>query len=153
MAGASFIGRNNMKKVFAGILIGLLIPGLLCGATAEENKMEEIIISGPNGDIYGVLQEPAAADAVPLIILSHGFGGNHSFNQDYADYFTDRGFATYSFDFCGGGMGSKSSGTMLEMSVLTEASDLDAVIDFFRKDPRFSCILPWGASQGGFVSA
>ena len=42
---------------------------------------------------------------------------------------------------------------MMDMSVLTEAADLNAVIDHFREDPRFSCVLLWGASQGGFVSA
>ena len=42
---------------------------------------------------------------------------------------------------------------MLDMSVLTEAADLNAVIDTFKGDERFSCILLWGASQGGFVSA
>ena len=42
---------------------------------------------------------------------------------------------------------------MMDMSVLTEAADLNAVIDLFKADPRFSCILLWGASQGGFVSA
>ena len=27
------------------------------------------------------------------------------------------------------------------------------MIDYFKDDPRFSCIMLWGASQGGFVSA
>lgn len=142
-----------MIKRFAGILVTVLILGFMCGGAAEESQMEEIIVSGPNGEIYGVLQAPASREAVPLIILSHGFGGNHTFSQDYADAFVSRGFAVYNFDFCGGGIGSKSSGSMLEMSVLTEAADLNAVIDSFRGDPRFSCILLWGASQGGFVSA
>ena len=142
-----------MKKWIAGILIPVLMAGMICGVYGEENRMEEIIIPGPNGNIYGVLQMAATEEALPLIILSHGFGGNHTFSQDYADYFVSQGFAIYNLDFCGGGMGSKSSGTMLDMSVLTEAADLNAVIDFFRDDPRFSCILLWGASQGGFVSA
>ena len=115
--------------------------------------MEEIIIPGPNGDIYGVLKTPASGGPVPLVILSHGFGGNHAFCQAAADRFAANGFAAYSYDFCGGGFGSRSSGTMMDMSVLTEAADLNAVIDLFKADPRFSCILLWGASQGGFVSA
>ena len=53
----------------------------------------------------------------------------------------------------GGGFGSKSDGTMLEMSVLTEAEDLNAIITHFQTDDRFSCIFLWGASQGGFVSS
>lgn len=46
-----------------------------------------------------------------------------------------QGFATYNFDFCGGGFGSRSAGTMLEMSVLTEAEDLNAIIDHFKAVP------------------
>lgn len=141
-----------MKKMIAWMLTGLLVTGMLCGAAAADNGKEEII-TGPNGDIYGVLQVPETDKAVPLIILSHGFGGNHTFSQDYADYFTAQGFAVYNFDFCGGGYGSRSSGTMMDMSVLTEADDLNTVIDHFRNDSRFSSILLWGASQGGFVSA
>ena len=115
--------------------------------------MEEIRLNGSLGALYGVLQLPDAAMPAPLIILSHGFGDSHSGNQDYADYFTAQGFATFNFDFCGGGFESKSGGTMLEMSVLTEAEDLNAVIDHFRVDGRFSRIFLWGASQGGFVSS
>ena len=63
------------------------------------------------------------------------------------------GFAAFRLDFCGGGLISRSDGSMLEMSVLTEARDLNAVIDYFMDDPRFSDIYLWGQSQGGFVSS
>jgi len=115
--------------------------------------MEEITINASMGELYGILTMPDTDTAVPLIILSHGFGGNHTGNQDYSDYFVKQGLATYNFDFCGGGWGSKSAGTMLDMTVLTEAEDLNKIIDHFKDDSRFSCILLWGASQGGFVSA
>ena len=115
--------------------------------------MNEILIPGSMGDIYGILQLPEADAPVPLIILSHGFGGTHDGNRDYADYFLGQGFATFNFDFCGGGFGSRSAGTMLEMSVLTEARDLNAIIDYFKTDDRFDRIFLWGASQGGFVSS
>ena len=114
---------------------------------------EELRIRGSMGDIYGVLTVPEGQEPVPLIILSHGFGGNHLGQQDYAAYFAKEGFATYNFDFCGGGGNSKSAGSMLEMTVLTEAEDLRAIAEHFQGDARFSCILLWGASQGGFVSA
>ncbi len=105
------------------------------------------------GKIYGELNVPVTENPVPLVILSHGFGGNLRGNQDYAAHFFSQGFATYNFDFCGGGIGSKSGGTILDMSVLTEACDLNAIIDFFKDDARFSEIYLWGGSQGGFVSA
>ena len=141
------------RRTVSAFLFLLLLFTLPITVFTEESTMEEIIIPGPTGDIYGVLKNPASDSPVPLVILSHGFGGNHTFSLAAADYFAANGFAAYAYDFCGGGYGSRSSGTMLDMSVLTEAADLNAVIDRFREDPRFSCILLWGASQGGFVSA
>lgn len=140
----------NMKRL--ALVLATLFALMTATAIAEEN-MNEIIIPGSMGDIYGILQLPGTAGPVPLIVLSHGFGGTHGGNQDYADHFLDRGFATYNFDFCGGGFGSRSAGTMLEMSVLTEAEDLNAIIDHFKADGRFDRVFLWGASQGGFVSS
>ena len=142
-----------IRRMLAFVLALLVIQALPMTVFAEEKNMEEIIIQGPNGDIYGVLQVPETETPVPLVILSHGFGGNHSFSMPTAEHFVKNGFAAYSYDFCGGGFNSRSSGTMMDMSVLTEAADLNAVIDRFKGDGRFSCILLWGASQGGFVSA
>lgn len=139
-----------MRKRMFPLLLVLL---LLTGHVFAEVPMEEIIIQSPNGNVFGVLQLPEGKTPAPLIILSHGFGGNHTLDLDSAARFVSAGFATYSLDFCGGGFNSKSSGTMLDMSVLTEAADLNAVIDYFRNDGRISDIYLWGASQGGFVSA
>lgn len=139
-----------MKKL---MLILAVLFVLTTTTVIAEGNMNEILIPGSMGDIYGILQLPETGVPVPLIILSHGFGGTHDGNQDYADYFLGQGFATFNFDFCGGGFGSKSAGTMLEMSVLTEAKDLNAIIDHFKTDDRFNRIFLWGASQGGFVSS
>ena len=110
---------------------------------------QDLYIPASMGKLYGVFQHPDKAPA--LIILSHGFNGNHMGNQDFADFFTSQGFATFCLDFCGGGMHSRSEGRYEEMSVLTEAEDLSAVIDYFR--PQFPVIFLWGASQGGFISS
>ena len=101
------------------------------------------MIVGSMGNIYGELTLPARMEApAPLVILSHGFGGDLNGNRDYAEYFVSLGMAAYNFDFCGGGLNSFSEGTMLEMSVLTEAQDLGAIIDHFRDDARFSSLTP-----------
>lgn len=136
-----------MRRLSACLLLMLL--GCAIFAQGEEIPM----IRGSLGNIYGELTLPKGTIPVPLVILCHGFGGNLTGNQDYADYFVSHGFAVYNFDFCGGGMESRSEGTMLQMSVLTEAQDLNSIIDHFKGDDRFSRIILWGASQGGFVSA
>ena len=141
------------KRLVPAVMVIMLLIGVIHTVFTEGSPMEEIIIQSPNGNVFGVLRLPEEKTPVPLIILSHGFGGNHSLDLDSAAYFNKAGFATFSLDFCGGGFNSRSSGTMLDMSVLTEAADLDAVIDHFRGDGRISEICLWGASQGGFVSA
>lgn len=144
---------GRMKRALA-VLTALLAPLLSQRVTRAEGViMNAIEIRGSMGSIYGELRVPEAEGRLPLVIMSHGFGGTHSGHQDYADFFNARGLATYSFDYCGGGFGSRSDGTMLEMSVLTEAEDLNAVVDHFLRDDHFDRIMLWGASQGGFVSA
>lgn len=135
-----------MKKLFILVLACLM---LMSAAAAEET----VYIPASLGNLFGILQTPPTDEPVPLVILCHGFGGSHIGNLDYMRYFVSNGFAAFSLDFCGGGLLSRSDGKMTEMSVLTEAEDLNAVIDYFQADPRFSSISLWGESQGGFVSS
>ncbi len=121
----------------------------------HEYSMQEVVLERDGMSIYGVLYLPASDGPLPLVIMSHGFGVNHEHMNAYAKAFAESGFAVYSFDFIGGGYGSKSSGTMKEMSVLTEAADLSAVLDAMKQRPEINPdqIFLMGASQGGFVSS
>jgi pimeloyl-ACP methyl ester carboxylesterase len=91
---------------------------------------------------------------VPLAILSHGLGGSYSSCLAEAEQYASHGVAAYAFDFRGGG-GSMSDGSTTQMSVMTEVSDLEAVLaaakswDFVDADR----IILNGFSQGGIVSA
>ena len=135
-----------MKRIFALLFA---CAALFSFAAAEET----LYVPGSMGNIFCVLKVPEGDGPFPLVILCHGFGGNHIGNRDYADFFVSGGFAVCSLDFCGGGLFSGSAGKMEDMSVLTEAEDLNAVIDRFLEDPRFSRVCLWGNSQGGFVSS
>ena len=129
------------------------------GETTKEEKAEirtdEIDFKNGEKNIYGMMYLPAKEqDKYPIVIMSHGFGGMYSDNEIYAKKLAEDGYACYAFDFCGGGRGSKSDGDMTEMSVLTEKSDLLAVmdgieaLDYVDTDNLFL----FGQSQGGFVS-
>lgn len=115
--------------------------------------MTPIRIRGTLGELYGELNVPDRPAPMPLVIFSHGFGGNLLGHADYAAHFLSRGLATFGFDFTGGGLDIRSGGRMTDMSVLTEAQDLFRVVDYFQGSPRFSRLFLFGASQGGFVSA
>ena len=143
-----------LRRVIIAVLV--LLPVLLPAASLGEQKEPEVteyMIPASMGNLCGQLQMPAGEGKAPLVIMCHGFGSSYIWSLDYADYFAGSGYAVFSFDFCGGGLMSRSDGAMTEMSVLTEAKDLNAVIDYFRDDPRFSDLFLRGESQGGFVSS
>lgn len=105
--------------------------------------------------INGVAYIPDGIQKAPTVIMSHGFNSNYVSNIAYAETLAESGIASYTFDFCGGSTGSTSDGSMLEMSVLTEVADLNAVIDTMKTLDFVDTdnIFLLGRSQGGFVSA
>ena len=112
-------------------------------------KREELAIAG---EVYRPDREEGK---LPAVIICHGFGGNYESNRHYAEAFAQTGYAAVIFDFCGGGIPSRSEGKTEEMSVLTEKEDLKAVIGAVSKlpyvDPENITLM--GCSQGGFVCA
>lgn len=119
-----------------------------------EYRVEEFSLERDGKRIYGELYLPDGNSPFPLVILSHGYGGNLNGMRPYAELFARNGLAAYLFDFMGGGYESQSDGTMTEMSVLTEAADLNTAINALRERPEIdaSQIFLLGNSQGGFVS-
>ena len=145
-----------MKKIML-LSAAILFIGTIAAAqtkAAPAFKVEEQSFQRNGMKIYGKLFLPDSASPVPLVILSHGFGGNHSGVKGYATAFAEHGIAAYIFDFIGGGNHIKSDGKMTEMSVLTEAEDLTVILDNLKADSRFKAeqIFLLGESQGGFVS-
>lgn len=124
---------------------------------AYEVEVREIWCENNGNRIYGEAYIPVADGKFPLVICSHGMGTNHKAGAGYARNYAEKGFAAYTFDFPGGSNRDNenlSDGDPLEMSVLTEASDLEAIL---------STALTWdfvdtayvflqGGSQGGLVS-
>lgn len=112
-------------------------------------------VESPRGRIWGELILPnATPDApLPLVIYSHGFDADHALK--FADAITGAGLALYTFDFRGGAQHSRSTGSPLGMSVLTECADLTEVTGALAQDPRVDPenVFLFDASFGGLVSA
>lgn len=93
---------------------------------------------------------------LPVAVVSHGFMANYKTVLQYVKLLASMGYASYTFDFCGGCVvGGKSDGKTSDMSVLTEVKDLKAVIEYVSSLPYINAdeLLLMGCSQGGFVSA
>ena len=104
--------------------------------------------------IHGTLHVPDdGREQHPLIVMTHGFRGRHFPQDPTAAEFASAGFMVYAFDFCGG-KDSGSSGDPLDRSVLTEASDLNDVLDALlaRTDVDRQRVILFGRSEGGFVA-
>lgn len=141
------------------------------GPDEEEPAQEEPIEEEPAGEVYtytttelcfyrdglkifGELSLPDGEGPFPVVILSHGYGGNHAQCSGMVARLASVGVAAYAFDFIGGGNSSSSDGTPLDMTVLTEAADLCAVLDGLAAMPEIDAdnIILMGFSQGGLVS-
>jgi hypothetical protein len=117
---------------------------------------EETITVDYNGQtIWGVAFIPELdREKYPLVICSHGLGGSYTSCMEYAELLASHGLATYCFDFRGGG-GTRSDGKTTEMSLITEATDIQTIIAAAKQwdfvDPDMIILL--GESQGGAASA
>lgn len=159
-----------MKKALAILLaLATMLALCACGAAAPAptptsaptpepipTKSEEMTF--PNGDkqLYAVVYTPEEQkDSYPTVIISHGFSGSHKDNMARAELLAQNGFCAVVFDFYGGNQASKSGGSMTEMSVLTEAEDLSAMMDGMLALPYVdkNNLFLMGCSQGGFVSS
>lgn len=145
----------------AGIVAGLGPFSFLKKPTVLSNEKynyskQEVSIKNGDKNIYGVLyRSETSNDKDPIVILSHGYNSSYKNFEYIAKSLASSGLNVYAYDFCGGSTYSKSDGKTTDMSVLTEESDLNTVIDEVKKwefvDTNNIFLL--GESQGGAVSA
>lgn len=118
-------------------------------------RQQEIELDNQGQRIYGIAYIPDTEnEKVPLVVCAHGLGGSYRSNAAYAEQLASHGLAAYCFDFRGGG-GLRSDGDTTEMSVMTEVSDLEVIMDAasgwdFVDENK---IVLLGTSQGGITSA
>ncbi len=123
---------------------------LLGVASANAQSSDTLRIDGSVGKLFTIINRPAAAGKVPLVIICHGFSGNctSSFMTSLSESITSQGMATLRFDFNGHG---RSDGEFKNMTVLNEIEDLKDVILWAKKQPWVENISLVGHSQGGVV--
>ncbi|MCQ2578203.1 MAG: alpha/beta fold hydrolase [Treponema sp.] len=106
--------------------------------------------------IYGNLYIPEGEGPFPLVILSYGAGGNHNTTDSFAKLLATKGIAGLSFDFIGSASRStkKSDGEVTDMTVLTQAADIKAILYSLNAFPYIdkNNVFLWGHSLGGLAS-
>ena len=132
-------------------------------ANIDQNKeydyeVREIWVDNNGEKIYGEAYIPKTDSKSPLILTSHGMGANHESGASYAKKYAPRGFAVYTWDFRGGSNKNnenRSDGSNLKMSVMTEVSDVDVILEAAKTWDFVDTnrIFLQGGSQGGLVTA
>ena len=132
-------------------------------ANIDQNKeydyeVREIWVDNNGEKIYGEAYIPVTNGKSPLILTSHGMGANHESGASYAKKYAPRGFAVYTWDFRGGSNKNnenRSDGSNLKMSVMTEVSDVDVILEAAKTWDFVDTnrIFLQGGSQGGLVTA
>lgn len=56
---------------------------------------EEVYVNNDGQRIYGVLYRPVVEEKVPIIIYSHGLGGNYSYGLDYTEELVKQGYSLW----------------------------------------------------------
>ena len=110
-------------------------------------------------EIYGRMFKPDDFDEskkYATAIVCHGFNalsedGSSRIVQNYIA----QGMLCYTFDFCGGGNSVQSEGETTDMSVETEITDLEYVVDYVQSLPYVDTdkLVLTGKSFGGLVVA
>ena len=120
----------------------------------------ELWCQSPNGRIWGRLYLPYTSayskdGRLPIVIMAHGFGSSFAETMPYAECLAKNGIASYIFDFCGGGMKSRSEGKTTDMNIFTEQTDLEAITRTIRRLPNVDAarVMLLGCSQGGLVAS
>lgn len=141
-------------------------------ACSKDNQFQDISFNEEISDLFSVEREgfscerdgltikgtvflPKGKPDCPIAVISHGFMANQMFSQIHAQNLAKMGYAAFCFDFCGGTLVGSSDGDSTDMSVLTEAEDLKAVIEFAKSQSYTdeNELILLGCSQGGLVSA
>lgn len=126
------------------------------GSAAYGVNIQKLPVRTGEHTLYGELLLPRGKSGpLPTVICCAGFGTSFRFcKKTIGMCLAMSGFAAYCFDFYGGCEGSKSGGSMLEMSIFTERDDLSAVIEHTKTldvvDQENLFLL--GESQGGCVA-
>ena len=117
---------------------------------------KQILIPTSAGDVFAVYTSAESPDSVkPLIIMCHGMMMSGSLNpiRDVAEGLNEGGYDTLRLDFRGNG---RSSGSITDMTPLTEVNDLLSVIEYTvghsEEFGSHGSIVLCGHSLGGLVS-
>ena len=120
-------------------------------------KTSRIPVSVGGHELFVLRMKPRGrAGRLPTVVCVHGFGASYRyFRYVVGKWLAQAGFQVVCFDFYGGRAHSRSGGSLIDLTIPGEVTELNAVLDAVMRldttDPERVFLL--GTSQGGLVSA
>lgn len=144
-------------KLGFSLMFSLLFSlGVCAQQSYSAESGAELYIENGERTIYGEFYRPEGWEGkMPIAIIAHGFNGTHHSGRNYFKPLAELGFQCYTFDFPCGSINSRSDNNTVNMSIVDEQRDLEAIVRYFKKHPDIdaSRIVLIGESQGGLVSS
>ena len=118
-------------------------------------RIEPFVLGEEGNRIFGVIEKPDGGKALPVVIMLHGFTGEHitsSFKLPRVSRkLVGKGIATVRFDFLGSG---NSDGEFKDMTPSSEAADALRIVEMVKGSDWFNGNLGiLGYSLGGFIAS
>lgn len=136
------------------VLIGMEPINAINTPNQMPDNNELFFIDGSQGRLASKISLPvlATGEKCPMVILSHGFGGDMTFHlwEPIIQILNENGIGVLRYDFNGCG---QSEGEFQNMTVLNENEDLLCIISYVRALPVTESISLVGHSQGGVVTS
>lgn len=146
----------KLKTILIAVVLLLGHTYRTLAQSSCERFTKELWIENNSRSIYGVLSQPKDGKAKhPIVIIAHGFNGTHDFGRNYFETLNNLGYQCFTFDFPYGSVNSRSNNNTMEMSILDQQSDLEAIVRYFKSRPDVDAdnIVLIGESQGGLVAS
>lgn len=120
----------------------------------EDGQVKSVYFYRGDLKIYSKLYLPDGDGPFPVVIIAGGQGASFSTTLFHAETFAKNGIAAISFDYIGGVSPSKSDGNITDKSVITEAYDIEAIMDGLASFSQLdnNNIFLFGHSLGGLAA-
>ena len=149
--------KISVKRIIIEVLIGILIIILYCPNNIYYPVKEVYNSDYPHENVYFNSKDGTKLNAwyiapnknKPVILFSHGNGGNISYFFDMLIPFAQEGYGIFIYDYRGYG---NSSGFPYENGLY---NDLRGAVNYLNKEKNISDkdIILWGLSVGGGVTS
>ena len=115
----------------------------------NNNNFEEFKIKSTNETGLSLRLYKKDNDFDKILVITHGYGEHQGYYVEFANYFSNHGYAVCTYDLRSHGLSDGKKGHVSSFELFLD--DLDRIIDFARKQVGELQINLFGHSMGGSI--